>query len=108
MKNFLYTPDAQKFWAQAGFRPVDPGVAAEFADDFPTPQKLWTITDLGGWAAVDPALFDKNTGKHRQDLPAGDRMTSALASRPAPGSPGGFFIARNGRTSLRVGVATSG
>ena len=35
---------------------------AEFAADFPAPQKLWTIADLGGWSAVDPALFDKDNG----------------------------------------------
>jgi sulfate/thiosulfate transport system substrate-binding protein len=61
-KNFLYTTDAQKVWAQAGFRPVDPGVAADFASDFPAPQKLWTIADLGGWDTVDPQLFDKDNG----------------------------------------------
>jgi sulfate transport system substrate-binding protein len=61
-KNYLYTTDAQKLWAQAGFRPVDPGVAANFATDFPTPQKLWTIADLGGWNIVDPQLFDKDNG----------------------------------------------
>jgi sulfate/thiosulfate-binding protein len=62
LKNFLYTPEGQKIWAQAGFRPVDPAVAADFATGFPTPQKLWTIADLGGWKAVDPALFDKDNG----------------------------------------------
>src|SRR5690242_18211942 len=62
LKNYLYTPEAQKLWAEAGFRPVDPAVAADFAKDFPTPQKLWTITDLGGWSTVDPALFDKDNG----------------------------------------------
>jgi sulfate/thiosulfate transport system substrate-binding protein len=62
LKNFLYTPEGQKIWAQAGFRPVDPSVAVEFGNDFPTPQKLWTIADLGGWSAVDPALFDKDNG----------------------------------------------
>jgi len=62
LKNFLYTPEGQKLWAEAGFRPVDPAVAADFAKDFPTPQKLWTIADLGGWADVDPALFDKDNG----------------------------------------------
>jgi sulfate transport system substrate-binding protein len=62
LKNFLYTPDGQKLWAQAGFRPVDPAVAQDFANDFPTPQKLWTIADLGGWSTVDPALFDKDNG----------------------------------------------
>ncbi len=62
LKNYLYTKDAQKIWAQAGFRPVDPSVAEDFATDFPTPQKLWTIDDLGGWSTVDPALFDKDNG----------------------------------------------
>jgi sulfate/thiosulfate transport system substrate-binding protein len=62
LKNFLYTPEGQKIWAQAGFRPVDPSVTNDFAEDFPTPQKLWTIDDLGGWSTVDPALFDKDNG----------------------------------------------
>jgi sulfate transport system substrate-binding protein len=62
LKNFLFTPEGQKIWAQAGFRPVDPGVAADFVKDFPAPQKLWTIADLGGWGAVDSALFDKDNG----------------------------------------------
>jgi sulfate/thiosulfate-binding protein len=62
LKNYLYTKDGQKIWAQAGFRPVDPSVAQDFATDFPTPQKLWTIADLGGWNSVDPALFDKDNG----------------------------------------------
>lgn len=62
LKNFLYTKEGQKIWAQAGFRPVDPSVAEDFATDFPTPQKLWTTADLGGWSAVDPALFDKDNG----------------------------------------------
>lgn len=61
--NFQYTPEAQKVWAEAGFRPSDPAVAAEFADKFPAPEKLWSITDLGGWSAVDPKLFDKDNGE---------------------------------------------
>ncbi|MCW1958106.1 MAG: sulfate ABC transporter substrate-binding protein [Mycobacterium sp.] len=62
LKNFLYTPAGQKIWAQAGFRPVDPAVVADFAKDFPAPQKLWTVADLGGWSAIDTALFDKENG----------------------------------------------
>jgi sulfate/thiosulfate-binding protein len=62
LKNYLFTKEGQKIWAQAGFRPVDPSVAEDFATDFPTPQKLWTIADLGGWSTVDPALFDKDNG----------------------------------------------
>ena len=61
-KNFQYTAAAQKVWAQAGFRPVDPAVAADFRDQYPAPAKLWTIADLGGWGTADPQLFDKNTG----------------------------------------------
>ncbi|OBK19557.1 sulfate ABC transporter substrate-binding protein [Mycobacterium asiaticum] len=61
-KNFQYTAQAQQVWARAGFRPVDPAVAAAFRDQFPVPAKLWTITDLGGWATVDPQLFDKSAG----------------------------------------------
>jgi len=62
LKNFLFTPEGQKIWAAAGFRPVDPAVTAEFANDFPSPEKLWTIADLGGWSTVDSALFDKDNG----------------------------------------------
>ncbi|MFC9997842.1 sulfate ABC transporter substrate-binding protein [Nocardia sp. NPDC127526] len=61
-KDFLFTPTAQLAWAQAGFRPVDPKVTAAFADDFPTPQQLWTIADLGGWKTVDKELFAQGTG----------------------------------------------
>ncbi|WAJ47814.1 sulfate ABC transporter substrate-binding protein [Mycobacterium sp. Aquia_216] len=61
-KNFQYTAAAQTVWAQAGYRSVDPAVAAQFRDQFPLPAKLWTIADLGGWATVDPQLFDKNNG----------------------------------------------
>jgi len=62
-KNFQFTQDGQRLWAQAGFRPVDPGVAVEFANDFPaSAQRLWTIADLGGWTSVDPSLFDKDNG----------------------------------------------
>ncbi|MEV0687144.1 sulfate ABC transporter substrate-binding protein [Nocardia sp. NPDC050378] len=62
-RDFLFTPAGQKAWAEAGFRPVDPKIAAEFADDFPQPAKLWTIDDLGGWKTVDKELFAQGTGK---------------------------------------------
>ena len=59
---FLYTEAGQRAWAQAGFRPVNPQVAREFAKDFPTPKKLYTIDDLGGWAKVNDQLFDPDKG----------------------------------------------
>lgn len=61
-KNFQYRDTAQRLWAQAGFRPVNPGIAAEFRDTFPTPEKLWTIAELGGWDSVDADLFGKRDG----------------------------------------------
>src|SRR3954462_3630724 len=60
--NFLYTPEGQRAWAQAGFRPVDESVKQEFASDFPDPKKLWTIDDLGGWSKVNDELFDPDKG----------------------------------------------
>lgn len=60
--DFLYTTEGQRLWAEAGFRPVDPGVANEFAEQFPAPAKLWTIADLGGWSKVDRELFAKDVG----------------------------------------------
>jgi len=61
-KNFQYTAAAQTLWAQAGFRPIDPAVTANFRDQYPVPIKLWTIDDLGGWSTADSQLFDKSTG----------------------------------------------
>jgi sulfate/thiosulfate transport system substrate-binding protein len=60
--DFLYTPDAQRGWAEAGFRPVDQSVLQEFAKDFPEPKKLYTIDDLGGWSKVNDTLFDPDKG----------------------------------------------
>lgn len=60
--DFLYTEEAQRLWGEAGFRPVDPAVAEEFAADFPEPETLWTIDDLGGWDAVNDELFADGTG----------------------------------------------
>ena len=60
--DFLYTPEGQKAWAEAGFRPVDQTVAQEFAADFPAPKKLYTIDDLGGWGKVNDELFEPETG----------------------------------------------
>ncbi|WP_320671520.1 sulfate ABC transporter substrate-binding protein [Patulibacter defluvii] len=60
--DFNFSPEGQKLWAEAGFRPVDETVAKEYASKFPAPDKLWTIDDLGGWKTVDPKLFDPDNG----------------------------------------------
>ncbi|HET7278403.1 MAG TPA: sulfate ABC transporter substrate-binding protein [Dermatophilaceae bacterium] len=60
--DYVFTPPAQRLWAEAGFRPVDPAVAKEFAAKFPQPTTLYTIDDLGGWKTVDGSLFKKDVG----------------------------------------------
>jgi sulfate transport system substrate-binding protein len=61
-RDFLYSDAAQKLWAQTGFRPVVDSVASEFSSSFPTPEKLYTIADLGGWSKVNADLFDAEHG----------------------------------------------
>jgi len=60
--DYLYTPEAQRLLAGAGFRVVDQSVATEFASSFLTPTKLWSIADLGGWQSVDRTLFTQEVG----------------------------------------------
>jgi sulfate/thiosulfate-binding protein len=55
---FLYTPEAQREFAQVGFRPVDPTVAEEFAKQYPQIQTLFTVQDMGGWDQVQQRFFD--------------------------------------------------
>ncbi|MCF2970392.1 sulfate ABC transporter substrate-binding protein [Synechococcus sp. Nb3U1] len=55
---FLFTPEAQREFAAVGFRPVNKEVAAEFADQYPTLDNLFTVEDLGGWDAVQQQFFD--------------------------------------------------
>jgi sulfate/thiosulfate-binding protein len=60
--DFMYSPEGQKAWAEAGFRPTDPTVFSQFAKDFPEPKKLYTIDDFGGWSKVNDELFDPDKG----------------------------------------------
>jgi sulfate/thiosulfate-binding protein len=61
-RDFLYSDEAQKIWAEAGFRPVVDTVAEEFADTYEEPAKLYSIADLGGWSKVNTELFDAEDG----------------------------------------------
>jgi sulfate transport system substrate-binding protein len=75
---FLWSPDAQRIFAQHGFRPVNPVVAAELksgaqatptADATPAPygpevtflpiQDLFTIDEFGGWSAARKTFFNE-------------------------------------------------
>jgi sulfate transport system substrate-binding protein len=59
---WLYTPAAQRIWAQNGFRPVDPTVARKFRAQFPPRPQLFTIAYVGGWKKVDRRFFDPTSG----------------------------------------------
>ncbi|MCL5887731.1 MAG: sulfate ABC transporter substrate-binding protein [Actinobacteria bacterium] len=72
--DFLFTPEAQRAFAEAGLRPVDEGVLAEYADVYFAPSgKQYTIDDFGGWAEadtkffVDGALYDQIQQRIRGD-----------------------------------------
>jgi sulfate transport system substrate-binding protein len=61
--DFLFTEEAQTLWAENGYRPVDPGVEKEFADEFPEPKGLFDIEQFGGWEQAAPEFFDPENGK---------------------------------------------
>lgn len=61
-RSFLRTPEAQTIWAENGYRPVDKQVFKQFASDYPVPENLFTIEDLGGWPAVMAEFFDIEDG----------------------------------------------
>lgn len=69
---FLFTPEAQREFAKVGFRPIDAKVNQEFAQQYPTIKKLFTVEDLGGWDKIqkqffdDGAAFDKMMNKINQ------------------------------------------
>ena len=54
---FLFTPEAQAIFAEVGFRPTDPDVAAQVADQYPAIENLATIEDFGGWREAQPKFF---------------------------------------------------
>ncbi|MDR2904449.1 MAG: sulfate ABC transporter substrate-binding protein [Helicobacteraceae bacterium] len=53
---FLYSKEAQRIAGRNYYRPSDPEVAKEFADNFPA-LKLAKIGDFGGWAGADKKHF---------------------------------------------------
>jgi sulfate/thiosulfate transport system substrate-binding protein len=59
---FLYTPQAQKLFAETGYRPVVRSVSRQYASKFPPRPQLFTIGYVGGWTKVTKQFFDPNTG----------------------------------------------
>ena len=58
--DFVRTPEAQKIFAENGYRPVVSWIDSPF--EFPTPPAMFTIADLGGWADVTKKFFDPTGG----------------------------------------------
>ena len=57
---FLVTPQAQRLYAEQGFRPVVRKVLRQTA--YPNPKQLFTIGYLGGWPKVQKQFFAPKTG----------------------------------------------
>ena len=68
--DFALSPAGQEEFVKKGFRPVTEGTAIgevqganDPAEPFPTPAKLFTVSDdLGGWPAVNKKFFDEENG----------------------------------------------
>jgi sulfate/thiosulfate transport system substrate-binding protein len=58
--DFVRSPEAQRVFGEAGYRPVRDEILREL--DFPTPAKLFTIAELGGWSSVRERFFDVEGG----------------------------------------------
>jgi sulfate transport system substrate-binding protein len=65
--NYAESTAGQTIFAQKGFRPVVSGIkpgsvqgANTPADPFPNPQKMVTISQLGGWSTVNDKFFGDN------------------------------------------------
>ncbi|MCZ4548850.1 sulfate ABC transporter substrate-binding protein [Williamsia sp. 1138] len=70
--SYLFTPAAQRIWAEQGFRPVDETVIEETKDLFPGEiAKLWTIKELG--AVLGEGTAEENKGKDLKGWPAVDK-----------------------------------
>jgi sulfate/thiosulfate-binding protein len=66
--NYLYSKEGQQIIARHFYRPRDPEVAAQYANQFPK-LKLVSIADFGGWPRAQPehfgdgGTFDQITGQ---------------------------------------------
>ena len=57
---FIWSDAGQNIWAENGYRPVNPKLVD--AKEFPTPPKLFKISQFGGWGKVNDDFFDEETG----------------------------------------------
>ncbi len=60
--DFAQSTEGQELFAEAGYRPVDPAVLEQNAEEFPQPANLFTIDEFGGWSVVADEFFDEEKG----------------------------------------------
>ena len=58
--DFMRTPESQEIFQEHGYRPIDEKLIDK--EEFPQPQDLFTIDDLGGWEQVSGEFFDAESG----------------------------------------------
>ena len=58
--DFLRSDEGQKIFQEKGYRPIDDALVDK--SKFPTPEKLFTIDDVGGWDEVNAKFFDPDNG----------------------------------------------
>jgi len=59
--DFIWSDEGQEIWAENGYRPVNPKLVDP--KEFPTPDKLFKISQFGGWGKVNDEFFDDESGK---------------------------------------------
>ncbi len=59
LATYLSGPEAQKIFAEEGFRPVNPSVWAQVKDRFPPVTSLYGAAAFGGWAKINATFFSK-------------------------------------------------
>jgi ABC-type sulfate transport system substrate-binding protein len=57
--DFLWSKDAQKVFADKGFRPVDDELAKQYESHYQVPKGLFDISYLGGWPQANKDLYGK-------------------------------------------------
>jgi sulfate/thiosulfate transport system substrate-binding protein len=58
--DYLRTDEAQKVFAEKGYRSIDDALVDE--ERYPTPKQLFEITEFGGWEQVMKDWFDREGG----------------------------------------------
>jgi sulfate/thiosulfate transport system substrate-binding protein len=73
--DYLYTDEAQKIFAEKGYRPVVEGLLDE--SRFPTPKTLFEIDKFGGWDRVNDEFFDPEEGVIAEVFKSQGRSTAS-------------------------------